>query len=73
MKASSLHRTKHDDDSENENENEEDLDDDPELEYKFLKHNGAVNRLRVNLMNYENSHKFLTDDASRTQHYSDLV
>lgn len=45
MKCSQLHRTTHDDD-EDADDNDDDLDDDPIIEFKTVKHNGAVNRIR---------------------------
>eukprot|EP00276_Gloeochaete_wittrockiana_P013344 CAMPEP_0184333682 /NCGR_PEP_ID=MMETSP1089-20130417/2631_1 /TAXON_ID=38269 ORGANISM="Gloeochaete wittrockiana, Strain SAG46.84" /NCGR_SAMPLE_ID=MMETSP1089 /ASSEMBLY_ACC=CAM_ASM_000445 /LENGTH=513 /DNA_ID=CAMNT_0026657609 /DNA_START=47 /DNA_END=1588 /DNA_ORIENTATION=+ len=55
MKASDLHRTKHDgsssDDEEAENDNSSDeedhYDDDPVLEHKFIQHPGVINRIRT--------------------------
>ncbi|KAF2078067.1 hypothetical protein CYY_000618 [Polysphondylium violaceum] len=55
MKASSLHKTKHDeddsdednsDDEDSDDDEENDKDDDPELSINYVHHQGAVNRIR---------------------------
>ncbi|TPX33499.1 hypothetical protein SmJEL517_g03668 [Synchytrium microbalum] len=50
MKASQLHRTKHDDDNEmqdDDSDHESDLDDDPILEYKTIPQTAGINRVRA--------------------------
>ena len=50
LKINDLHRTKHDDDNSDDEDDENDLDDDPILQFKSIKHHGAVNRLRVGFL-----------------------
>ncbi|KAL6067576.1 Glutamate rich WD repeat containing 1 [Balamuthia mandrillaris] len=47
MKASQLHKTRHDMDEDEDDEEDEDLDDDPIIEYRSFKHVGGVNRIRA--------------------------
>lgn len=47
MKLSQLNKTKHDEDDDEENEDSDDeLHDEPIVEHKYVKHQGAVNRIR---------------------------